>query len=162
VRDAPIPVSAEEHAEMTAAFRRRLNYLIFGFAALLCLLILAFALTPVGPWVIVAVVPAAILYWRAWSHIWNAPTRQLEHRMPVGPDRTREEVHRLQLAGAGWMEFALFAGVMLLIALKVMRREDIFEGWHRLWLLLFALAMIPVGIRWWRRWRYDSKRPPAR
>ena len=165
MRGAPIRVSAAERDAMVAAFKRSLPLLLWGWVAALLLLILGFvvfaAASDAGPeslttWLIPAIVPLALAYWVCCMHVWNAPARQLGRRTPIGPERTRAEVRRHVLARMSWGELLIAVALLGVFLLNLVSRENILEGWHRLWLLVFAAAAVGILVRIWQKWRLDS------
>jgi MFS family permease len=163
-KSAPIEVTAVERARFIDQYGRRLRYSMWSMVAGLIVFMGAVVWWTVArnsdlPDLVlyigiglITTIAIGYLYW-----IRGAPARELERRGPVGRERSRDEMRALffKKMGYGQLAGAAFAGLVL--AFSRAGKEDLFHGWHRLWLVLAALLVLAAGVQAFRKWRFERE-----
>ena len=169
LRHAPIRVTEAERDSFIRTFTRRLRYaawLILPGTILWILLLTLFVPDidsvsgQIDMWVWmgagVGLTLAPFLLAYRWA--WNAPSRELERRTPVGPRRTRQEMRRVMFARLTYAQLGSVVGVAFLLVLQVSSKSDGLHGWGILLLVLAAALVIGAGIQAFRKWRSERDR----
>ena len=163
-KGVPIAVTAEERERFIAQYARRLRYSMWGMVAALIAFMGAIVWWTVTRnsdlpepvmyvgFGLITGVAIANLYW-----VRGAPARELERRSPVGRERSRDEVRGLlfRKLSYGQLAGAAFAGLVLVLSRA--SEEDLFSGWHRLWLVFAVLILFTAGVQALRKWRIENQ-----
>ena len=165
LRRAPIRVTEAERDGFIRTFNRRLRYAGWSILPGTMLLILLLALFvpdidsvsgQIDMWMGFGLILVSFLLAYRWA--WNAPSRELERRTPVGPQRTRQEMRRVMFARLTYAQLGSVVGVAFLLVLQVSSKSDVLHGWGILWLVLAAALVIGAGILAFRKWRSERDR----
>ena len=165
LRLAPIRVTEAERDNFIRTFNGRLRYAGWSIlpATILLILLLAVFMPDVdsvsgqiGMWVGFGLILASFLMVYRWA--WNAPARELERRMPVGPRRTRQEMRQVMFARITYRQLGLVVGMAVVLVLQVSSKYDVLHGWGILWLVLAAALVIGAGVQAFRKWRSERHR----
>jgi len=160
-RGAPIRVTAAERDQFIDDFNRRFRYMVWGsagatMAAIVLLLAFEAELTPIfnGYEIVIAPVLGVLVILIANQKVYGAPARELEHRHPVGFERSRDEVRRRALAKVNWAFLAVTAMGGVVYFASHVPKSGFDSGWGAMWIagaVFYFVAMI--GAAYWK-WRY--------
>lgn len=165
LKRAPIRVTDAERDGFIRTFNRRLRYAAWSILPTTILLILLLALFvpdmdgvsgQVALWAGIGLILAPFLLVYRWA--WNAPSRELERRTPVGKERNREEMRQVMFARMTYGQLGSVVAVAFVLVLRVSSRNDVLHGWGMLWLVLAAALTIGAGIQAFRKWRRERER----
>ena len=156
----PILVTSDERDEFCNQFSKRIRYSGWGVGAGLVLLGVGVVLLLPGPqaldaplYIGLAAILAAFMGFWLWAY--NAPSRALARRTPVGRARTSNEMSRMRLKKATYGQMAAAVGGAVVLVWSQSRRHDLLTGWYRLWLVFLALIVLGCGIQAFRKWRIE-------
>jgi hypothetical protein len=163
-KGAPIRVSETERNQFVATFNKRIRRAIWSILpATVGLIFLLVWLSPdsdgptgeIAGWAGVAAILVpflAIFYWA-----WNAPFRELKHRVPEGAALTKGEARELAFSKITYGNLALAALMGVGLVWKMSLKTDVFHGWGVVW-LVFGTALIALaGVQALRKWRFSQK-----
>jgi hypothetical protein len=164
-RDAPIEVSAQERDRYVTTFNQFIKYASRGATGGTVVLIggiVAYSfqtgedISLLALYVGLGLVFVAYMVVYFW--VWNIPARELRGRGTAGAARSKAEMRQraLEKMNYGQIGAMLISAAALLI--KVSRKEDIFTGWDRLWLVFGVFIAILAMVLAFRKWRFDSQR----
>jgi hypothetical protein len=160
----PVPVSAEERTRFIDQYNRNIRYVMWGMMSAL------FAFIGLILWWTVAsrsgspdvalytgfgaitFVGIAMLY-----RVRGAPARELDGRASIGRERSRDEMRAIFFKKISYRQLAGAAAVGVFLVISRAAKEDVFSGWHRLWLGFGAGLLLLAGVQAFRKWRFESE-----
>lgn len=161
-----IPVTSEERDRFFRQYILRIRFIMVGMAVGLVGFMGLFLWWTIANYPNVSQVPlyvgligitaAAIglMYW-----VRGAPARELEGRMPVGRERSREEMRAIYFRKISYGQLAGAAGAGLVIVGSRAAKENLFVGWHSLWLIMGAGLILLSAVQAFRKWRFEADHP---
>lgn len=165
-KGAPIRVNENERDEFVATFNKRVRYAIWSIVPSTVGLILSLAwLVPdsdstagqMAMWVGIAAILIpfmAIYYWA-----WNAPSRELDRRTPVGAALTKEEARTLAFSKITYGQLMLAALMGGGLVWERSSKTDVVHGWGVVWLIIGAALIALAGVQAIRKWRLGQQPP---
>ena len=164
LKRAPIRVTEAERDGFIRTFNQRLRYAAWSILPATILLILLLALFvpdmdgvsgQVALWAGMGLILAPFLLVYRWA--WNAPSRELERRTPVGAERTRDEMRQIMFGRVTYGQLGAAVVLAFVLVLRVSSKNDVLHGWGMLWLVLAAALTIGAGIQAFRKWRSERE-----
>jgi hypothetical protein len=162
-RGEPIPVNPEERERFIRQYIGRVRWILGGMTVAIVVFTALVAWWSVATGndlsemiVFVGLIAIAIVAIAAMYHVQGAPARELEGRSSVGRERSKEEMRAIFLSKItyGRLAGAAVAGV-LLVAHRA-SKEDIFSGWHRIWLVAGAGLVLLSAVQALRKWLFEN------
>ena len=159
-----IRVSAEERDRFLDEFARnshRANWIIFVAIAVtiggtITLSVFEGFDVPQAAFM-VAIVVAIIPYFVYFKWAWAAPARELVGRTPVARERSPEEFRRLALQRITYGQLASAAAGGLIIPFVATSRQNLFDGWNRVWLVFGGGLVLLAAVQAFRKWRIEQE-----
>jgi hypothetical protein len=160
-RAAPVPISESEMEQCVEEFRKRYRVVMIGGVAVMMAVIVT--LVAVGAddwlnrdgfmWLLVDSWATAFLIAFRWA--WRSPTTDFAQRMPIGLERSREDVRRTMLAQRSYLQllglaaFGLFLATLKTKAWPPTTVDD--------WVSLIGGGFIAVMACWsvLRKWSFE-------
>jgi O-antigen/teichoic acid export membrane protein len=102
---------------------------------------------------IVILIPFFVAY---VSRAYNAPARELRHRLPAGLGRSREEVSRRVLGRTSWVQLAAMILAGGFIFYDHLAQGDLTSGWGPVWLVAAVVYCGLAILAVYRKWRNRS------
>jgi len=161
-KGAPIRVSAEERDRFIAAFRRSWTFLVWmGAAIYVPSLIVLLIYVPAAAahenmiiWSSMAIFLGLVVAGMYWY--WNVPMRALRSRGTSGQALSPVEARRLAFSKISFGQLATVPVLAAVLLWRVGRRNDIWSGWGRLWLVPAVALIVLAAVQAFRKWRFES------
>lgn len=160
-KSAPIRVTAAERERFIADFNKRCGYMVWGSAAFMSVAVLLSVLfkeelAPLlhGYQIYVFVVLLIPTMWILNRKAYRAPAQELRHRIPVGVERSSDEVRRRAVARMSW---GFLAGVSVFGAVYFAGRipqSGFDSGWGAIWIAGAVCFFGAMTFGAYRKWRY--------
>lgn len=159
-KGVPIRLSEIERDEFVATFNKRIRYAFWALVpATVALILVLVWLVPdkdsparqLATWVGVTaiLVPFMTIYYWAW----NAPSRELERRTPMGAALTKEEARTLAFSKITYGQLLLAALIGVGLVWNKSTKADVFHGWGVAWLAFGGALIVLAGLQAIRKWR---------
>jgi hypothetical protein len=165
MKGAPIQMTQGERDRFIADFGRRLRYGSWSIIPATMVLIGVLALlvpdidSPLAQFAMyggIAAILVPFLVFFYWA--WNAPERELGHRLPAGPPRSKDDVSRVAFARISYGQLGLAVLAALLLIWRASAMSDVFHGWGVLWLVFAGALILAAAIQALRKWRLERDR----
>jgi len=163
LKEAPILVSAAEHARYIAAYDKFIKYgprsIIAGILAV-TIGTVAYAtamntdIPDIALYAGIIIVMIVFVAANQWAR--NLPARELRGRGTEGKARSRAEVRREYLRKTTYSQIAATVGAILFALFALNAREDLMSGWNRLWIAFGAITIALAGVQAFRKWRLEQ------
>jgi len=163
LKGAPIRVSAEERAEFMAAYERTQGWSkvciivavvvgVMGTAVVAVISGQEFTAAPiVAVLVLLVIIFVGIDFW-----LWQQPARALEGRLPVGQERSKDELARRHLEKLNWGTIAGSGALFVFLFWRMTGFRDLLQGWNLLWLIGCGAGLLLVTVQGFRKWRLQQ------
>jgi hypothetical protein len=166
LRAPGIRVTREERDQFFADFKRWNRWGTWVFAAAICIAIAGYIFATVSlhfevpgtaqlaiEIVFFGAVTLAFLAYTLW--VQKAVQRALKNRPCAVPGRSKEEARRAHFKQLTWSQIGGLAALFVAMQLRMAARNNLLEGWNRLWLLFDAVVLAFLAAAAFRKWRYD-------
>jgi hypothetical protein len=161
-KGAPIRISERERDEFVSTFDRRIRFAMWSIIpATVALILLEAWLIPdthsaVADVVIWAGIGTILLpFMSVFYWAWNAPSRELQRRMPEGAALSKAEARALAFSKITYSQLALAALMGAGLVWRKSGETDVFHGWGMVWLIFGGGLIGLCGIQAIRKLRFN-------
>ncbi|MFC0588180.1 hypothetical protein ACFFF7_02005 [Novosphingobium aquiterrae] len=163
-KGAQFRVSKAERDSFIADFNRRIRYSSWStVAATIILVLLVVWLVPdsdstaakVAVWIGVGAILCPFLLFYYWA--WNAPARELQHRMPAGAALTKIEARALAFSKITYGQLVLAAAFGVWLVWSQSLKTDVFHGLGLIWLAMGGGLILLSTVQAFRKWHFSHR-----
>lgn len=161
-----LPVAAEEKERFVRQYVRRIWLIMGGMMAALGVfwgLLIWWTVSTSSDFqekpsyvgtILIAAIAVVLMIW-----VRGAPARELQGRMSVGRERTRDEMLAIFFKKTSYGQLAMVAMAGVILPFMLTTRFDVFHGWGRLWFASGGALILLAAVQAFRKWRFESEYP---